>query len=222
MLLWCVLGCYLTLELLKSILYLHQRDVGNKNEKKVCGGNEIIVRFISSYPYNCTLRDLGLYREEMLGMLIVVIHSYGFLWSSWPLDYGSQSCWPINPPGRVWVVLSDPRKLANRVWVDLWPDSNLTGQPKLTGLTVVSSRPYRYPASQKDIIDKMVEELLNREIIRPNSGSFSSLIVLVRKKDHSWRMCIDYWRLNNITVNDNFSITIVTELLDEFHRVEVF
>nr|GEU80029.1 retrotransposon-related protein [Tanacetum cinerariifolium] len=80
----------------------------------------------------------------------------------------------------------------------------------------------RHPPTQKDAIDSMVKELLDSGVIRHSQSSFSSHVVMVKKKDGSWRMCIDYRQLNKQTVKDKFPISLIEELIDELHWSMVF
>lgn len=88
--------------------------------------------------------------------------------------------------------------------------------------TVVNVAPYRYAHYQKNEIEKQVDELLKSWLIRPSTSPFSSPVLLVRKKDVTWRFCTDYRRLNEATVKDRFPIPTVEDMLDELYGAEFF
>ncbi|XP_049414740.1 uncharacterized protein LOC125877508 [Solanum stenotomum] len=87
--------------------------------------------------------------------------------------------------------------------------------PLIDNATHISERPYRFPGVKKDIIDKLVHEMLDQGVVQHNISPYASPVVLVGKKDGSWRLCIDYRDLNHLIVKDKFPIPINEDLLDD-------
>ncbi|GKC64942.1 retrotransposon-related protein [Tanacetum coccineum] len=83
--------------------------------------------------------------------------------------------------------------------------------PLKKGTIPINSMPYRHTPTQKDAIEVMVNELLK-----------TGVITGVKKKDETWRMCIDYRRLNNATIKDKLPIPVIKELIDELQGSQYF
>lgn len=94
--------------------------------------------------------------------------------------------------------------------------------PLLQGSEPVNQRGYRVPFIQKAEIGKQIKEMLKNGIIQESTSPFASPIILVKKKDGSWRMCVDYRRLNDITIKNKYHIPIIDELLDELRGATLF
>lgn len=94
--------------------------------------------------------------------------------------------------------------------------------PLLPGAKPVNLRPYRYNPVQKDEIERQVAEMLQQGVIQPSASHFSSPVLLVQKKDLTWRFCIDYRHLNAIAVKNRYPLPIIDELLDELAGSSLF
>lgn len=87
--------------------------------------------------------------------------------------------------------------------------------PLVEGAQPVNLRPYRYNPELKDEIERQIAEMLDSGVIQHSQSAWSSPALLVRKKDGTWRLCVDYRQLNNVTVKSKYPVPIIEELLDE-------
>ncbi|KAJ4783151.1 polyprotein [Rhynchospora pubera] len=86
----------------------------------------------------------------------------------------------------------------------------------------INLRPYRQSYFQKLEVEKIIEELLRNKFIQPSTSPFASPVILVKKKDSTWRLCVDYRQLNACTVKNRFPIPMIEDLLDELNGAKVF
>lgn len=86
----------------------------------------------------------------------------------------------------------------------------------------IRRRPYRVSAPERAIIQREVDKMLDKGIIEPSSSPWSSPVVLVKKKDNSWRFCVDYRHLNHITKKDVYPLPRIDDALDCLHGAKYF
>jgi hypothetical protein len=74
---------------------------------------------------------------------------------------------------------------------------------------------YRMSVMENAEIKKQIQELLDKGVIVPSSSPCGSPIVLVPKKDGTWRMCVDFRALKKITVKNHYPLSRIDDLLDQ-------
>lgn len=94
--------------------------------------------------------------------------------------------------------------------------------PLVPGDVPVNNRPYRYSPHHKDEIERQIKELLAAGHITPSTTPFASPVLLVQKKDGSWRFCVDDRSLNNLIIKNRFPLPIIDEILDELGKSKYF
>jgi len=83
-------------------------------------------------------------------------------------------------------------------------------------------RPYRVAAKEREILEEQVEKMLKEDVIRPSSSPWSSPVILVKKKNGTWRFCVDYRRLNKITVKDVYPLPRIDDIMDSLQGSQFF
>ena len=84
-----------------------------------------------------------------------------------------------------------------------------------TGLSHPIRQPLRrHPPVHLEEIDRQVKDMLAQDVIEPSSSPWASNVVVVKKKDGSLRFCIDYRKLNDVTVKDSYPLPKISDCLD--------
>ncbi|KRY06033.1 Transposon Ty3-I Gag-Pol polyprotein, partial [Trichinella patagoniensis] len=95
-------------------------------------------------------------------------------------------------------ILRKCGKAISRGEADLGRTSLVKHRIETGGAQPVKLPPRRLPQAQREVVDRLIREMLHAGVIQPASGPWSSPVVLVRKKDGSPRFCVDYRRLNAV------------------------
>ena len=83
------------------------------------------------------------------------------------------------------------------------------------GAAPVARAPYRLAPSEMQELSNQLQELLDKGFIRPSSSPWGAPVLFVKKKDGSFRMCIDYRELNKLTVKNRYPLPRIDDLFDQ-------
>ena len=113
---------------------------------------------------------------------------------------------------------------ASEIYGLVTPKSDLPHRYSVFGASelvkLVSS--YRVSPDVKKVIDRQVDEILEKGIIQESVSPWSSPVVLVKKKDGSYRFCVDFRKVNKVTKVDSFPMPLVADALDCLAGASVF
>ncbi|KAJ0715767.1 putative nucleotidyltransferase, Ribonuclease H [Helianthus annuus] len=83
------------------------------------------------------------------------------------------------------------------------------------GAAPIARAPYRLAPSELEELSTQLQELLDKGFIRPSSSPWGAPVLFVKKKDGTFRMCIDYRELNKVTVKNRYPLPRIDDLFDQ-------
>ena len=92
----------------------------------------------------------------------------------------------------------------------------------MPGVGPVSLAPYRMASTELSEMKKQVEELLEKQFIQPSVLPWRAPMLLVKKKDESSRLCVDYKQLNKLTIKNKYPLLKIDDLMDQLIRATIF
>nr|GFC93939.1 putative reverse transcriptase domain-containing protein [Tanacetum cinerariifolium] len=90
------------------------------------------------------------------------------------------------------------------------------------GAAPVARAPYRLAPSEMKELAEQLKELSDKGFIRPSSSPWVAPVLFVKKKDGSFRMCIDYRDLNKLTVKNRYPLPRIDDLFDQLQGSSVY
>ena len=92
----------------------------------------------------------------------------------------------------------------------------------IPGTEPISIPPYRMSPTELRELKAQLEELLSKGFIRPSISPWGALVLFVKKKDGSLRLCIDYRQLNRVTIRNQYLLSRIDELFDKLQGSRVY
>ncbi|GKD16676.1 putative reverse transcriptase domain-containing protein [Tanacetum coccineum] len=134
----------------------------------------------------------------------------------------------LNQPFKIDLV---PIKLVVREFLEVFLE-DLPGLPLvrqvefqidlIPGAMPVARAPYRLAPSEMQELSYQLQELVDRGFIRPSTSPWRVPVLFVKKKDGSFRMCIDYRELNKLTVKNRYPLPRIDDLFDQLQGSSVY
>ena len=92
----------------------------------------------------------------------------------------------------------------------------------IPGTEPISIPPYRMAPAELRELKAQLEEFLSKGFIRPSISPWGAPVLFVKKKDGSLRLCIDYRKMNRVTIRNQYPLPRIDELFDQLQGSQVY
>jgi hypothetical protein len=92
----------------------------------------------------------------------------------------------------------------------------------ILGTAPIAQRPYRMNPQELEELKKQLANMLNKGLIRPSASPWGSPILFVDKRDGTIRLCVDYRKLNEVTIKNKYPLPKIEDLFDQLNGAKVF
>ncbi|GJV28606.1 putative reverse transcriptase domain-containing protein [Tanacetum coccineum] len=133
---------------------------------------------------------------------------------------GKFMSWVIRMRSRTQTWLLDFPEVFLEDLLGLLPPRQVEFQIELVlGVAPVARAPYRLAPSEMQELSNQLQELMDKGFIRPSSSPWGAPVLFVKKKNESFRMCIDYRELNKLTVKNRYPLPKIDDLFDQLQAL---
>ncbi|KAK1681098.1 hypothetical protein QYE76_041946 [Lolium multiflorum] len=92
----------------------------------------------------------------------------------------------------------------------------------IPGTAPIAQRPYRMNPQELIELKKQLDDMLSKGLIRPSASPWGSPVIFVDKRDGTIRLCVDYRKLNDVTIKNKYPLPKIDDLFDQMNGAKVF
>jgi hypothetical protein len=86
----------------------------------------------------------------------------------------------------------------------------------------IALRPYRMNPQELEELKKQIADMLSKGLIHPSASPWGLSVLFVDKQDGTIRLCVDYRRLNEVTIKNKYPLPKIEDLFDQLNGAKVF
>ncbi|KAL4141366.1 hypothetical protein QTP88_004018 [Uroleucon formosanum] len=86
----------------------------------------------------------------------------------------------------------------------------------------IALKPYPYPQQKQAAIGEMVRDMKTQGLVEPSTSQWAAPVVLAKKKDGTFRLCVDYRRLNDVTESDAYPMPDLNKIIKQMRGAKIF